>query len=322
MEILPQPATISINGETFDIVKPSRLLPGMVLRSQSRKAYARLGPKESALQEHIHTVSLRERGFPVAQVLESGEYGTDQWYFIEESLGEETFHDQFAQEYEKNGAISDETFKRYSAIVQQYASAQFNPNNRTAISAAEFVEATIPDSSIVANYAQCGKDVDRYHEAIAAATTNLADAQMGVVQYDLNPFNILEHGMIDFELVGYGPLGYDTSLVSLWHRWFASSGANTRYTIAYYLSEAQIAEITHIIDATATQYDVPSPHRYMQEFLLIKTAWGFSSTQDVYENPTDKQAFYRYRAGLLEHCVESYLHKKPIDPLGFPEMHS
>ena len=319
MEHTEQPEAININGELFDVVKPTRLLPGMVLKSKTRDVYARLGPKASALEEQIHTVSLQERGFPVAKVLESGEYSDGQWYFIEESLGKETFHAQFASEYQQTGMVSDETFTRYAAVMQDYINAQFTERNRSHITAKEFIENAIPDNLIIGNYALCGKNVERYQEAIAAATARLADTPMGVLQYDLNPFNILNRGMIDFELVGYGPLGYDTLLVSLWHRWFTSDPAS-RYTIAYYLSEAQITTIANMVNAAALDAGIPRPRQYMQEFLLIKSAWGFTSTQDVYDNPEEKQAFYRYRATILEHCVDSYLKGESIDPLTFPEV--
>lgn len=273
MEHEPRPTPITINGELFDVVKPTRLLPGMVLKSQARDAYARLGPKESALEEQIHTVSLHERGFPVARVLDSGNYGEAEWYFIEESLGEQPFHIQFANEHKESGEVSDVTFTKYQNVMQHYIDAQFSEQNRSTITAKEFVENAIPDTQIVANYALCGKDVDRYHQAIALATERLNDAPMGVLQYDLNPFNILDGGMIDFELVGYGPLGYDALLVSLWHRWF-SSDTNSRYHVAYYLSESQINTIAEMVNAAAKHAGLPEPQQYMQEFLLIKTAWG------------------------------------------------
>ena len=42
MEHAEQPEVIDINGELFDVVKPTRLLPGMVLKSKTRDVYARL----------------------------------------------------------------------------------------------------------------------------------------------------------------------------------------------------------------------------------------------------------------------------------------
>ena len=310
---------IIINGEVFDVIKPLRLLPGMVLRSQTRDAFARLGPKESTIQEQIHTVSLRERGFPVAQVLDSGPYSENEWYFVEESLGSEPFHVQFVREYEQTGRVSDATFDRYRAVLEQYIAAQFTPSNFTTVSAREFVETAIPDSDITANYEICGGDSMKYREALNQAIQRLTSTTMGVLQFDLNPFNVLDRGVIDFELVGYGPLGYDSLLVSLWHRWFTSD-QKSRYRVTYELSSEQIDSIATLVTQAARRAGVDDPQKYMQEFLLIKTAWGFTSKKSIHAEPESKRAFYDFRAALLSQSVNVYLADKPIDVLAFPDV--
>lgn len=319
MEQEKVPSSITIHDEVFDVIKPTRLLPGMVLRSTIRDVFARLGPKESTIEEQIHTVSLRERGFPVASVLESGEFSDTEWYFIEESLGEEPFHTQFTHEYEQTGGVSNETFDKYLSVLQRYINAQFASSNRTNLSARGFIDAAIPDSDIISNYAACGGDIERYHEAITRAAKNLKDAPMGVLQFDLNPFNVLDRGMIDFELVGYGPLGYDSLLVSLWHRWFTSD-QESRYRVAYMLTPEQIEQATQLVTAATEQAHVENPLNYMQEFLLIKTAWGFASKKSIHEEPNSKQAFYHYRAALLSYAVDTYFANQPIDVLTFPQI--
>ena len=315
----PMPTTVTLRGEVFDIVKPTRLLPGMVLKSKTRDVYARLGPKDATLEEQTHTVSLYKRGFPVARVLDSGEYGNGEWYFVEESLGEEPFHTRFAREWSEHGAVTNETFSLYRNVVKRYIAAQFHPANHTTVSAEDFVLETIPDEQILANYQACGGNIDRYHEAIALATKQLTNAPMGILQLDLNPYNILDRGMIDFELVGYGPVGYDSLLVSLWHRWFTND-PHAKYTLAYTLSEQQVGSISQLVSAAARASDLPNPYDYLQEFLLIKTAWSFTSTKTIHQEEPSKQNFYRYRAALLTHCVNSYLSGTVIDPLTFPDI--
>ncbi|MGE5298924.1 MAG: phosphotransferase [Acidobacteriota bacterium] len=319
MEHESRPAPITINGELFDVVKPTRLLPGMVLKSKTRDVYARLGPKASALEEQIHTISLQERGFPVANVLDSGEYGNDEWYFIEQSLGEATFSQQFREEYLQDGKVSAPTHESYLKVLDTYAAAQFDPANRTHIAIEEFLEAAIPDSTIIANYLQLGGDIDRYHAAIKKAADELRECPMGVLQLDLNPFNILEGGVIDFELVGYGPIGYDLLFCSRWHRWFTSDTAS-QYHLNYLLSPEQVAEADAIVTRYAEKYGLPSPTKHMAAFTLIKSAWGFTSTKTFDEEPESKQAFYRYRARILTLCVDAYLKGEAIDPLTFPEV--
>lgn len=320
MELEPTLKIINIAGEDFEVIKPTRLLPGMVLKSCTRGVFARIGPKQSALEEQIHTVSLHERGFPVARVLSSGPRGADEWFFTEESLGDKTFHVQFAEEYEADGSVSGKTFARYLRILDEYVAAQYSPANRTNIPAEEFVQNTIPDERIIANYQACGGDVARYHEAVARATDKLSGSPMGVLQLDLNPSNVLERGIIDFELVGYGPLGYDSSMASLWHRWFTSD-QSSRYRIAYKLSEEQVSAAQILTAKAARDAGAADPQKYMQEFLLIKTAWGFNSNVALVDEPKSKRAFYHYRAALLSKVVEDYLTDAPILVLEFPDVH-
>ena len=321
MELDPAVKSVEINGEIFDVVKAVRLLPGMVLKSRTREAYARLGPKRSTLEEQIHTISLHERGFPVARVLESGRHSDDEWYFIEESLGDKTFHVQFSEEYEATGAVSNETFSRYLHVLQAYTTAQYDPANRTDISAKEFVETAVPDDEVLANYQLCGGNIERYHEAMAQAIEKISDSPMGVLQFDLNPFNVLDNGVIDFELVGYGPLGYDSSLVSLWHRWFTSD-QSSRFRMTYQLTDEQITAAQSIVSEKAQEAGLTDPLEYMQEFLLIKTAWGFTNKKSMLDEPESKQAFGHHRAALLSAAIDSYLSNKPIQVLNFPEVRS
>lgn len=319
MESETHAESILLHGEQFTVVKPARLLAGMVLKSCNRDVYARIGPKQAILEEQIHTVSLYERGFPVARVLESGEYSSDEWFFTEESLGEKPFHTQFAAEWAANGKVSDMTFQRYLSVLASYVDAQFMPTNHTTITADEFVQATAPNDEIISNYSECGGNSSRYQQALQQATQKLRNAPMGVLQLDLNPYNILEKGVIDFEMVSYGPLGYDTLLVSLWHRWF-SNDTTQKYCMAYQLSEQQMHQAEQLVITAAHKYNVTSPTEYMQEFLLIKTAWAFSSDKLLKDEPVSKHAFYAYRASILSNAVDAYLANTPIDALSFPDI--
>lgn len=319
METEPTPQTVTLNDELFDVVKAERLMPGMVLKSRSHDTYARLGAKQSTLEEQIHTVSLYERGFPVARVLESGAYSDTDWYFIEESLGDKPFHVQFTNEWQTDGKVSDETFTRYASIMKQYIDAQCAVTNRTDISAQNFVDTVVPHNHIDANYMTCGGNVDRYHNALARATNRLQGAPMGVLQLDLNPYNILDRGMIDFELTSYGPIGYDVLLTSLWHRWFTDD-TSSKYCTAYMLSDDQLMHIQQLVTDGAKKAGLTDPFTYMQEFLLLKTAWGFSNYKKIDDEDESKRAFYEYRAALLTNAVDSYLAGDPIDALQFPKV--
>lgn len=312
MEQEHSPKSVIIRNETFSVVKPERLLPGMVLRSQERPVYARLGPTSSTLEQQIHTVSLYERGFPVAKVLESGKKDESTWYFTEESLGDKTFSEQFKDEYQLNGAISDETYHRYFSVLKKYTEAQFDSRNRTSVSIEDFLNSAIANETILANFIELGGDTDRYLAAIQKAATELHDYPMGVLQYDLNPFNILDGGVIDFELVGYGPIGYDILFCSRWHRWFTSD-PSAKYHLNYRLSKEQIDQTDQLLETFANEHSLPNPSSHFGAFALIKSAWGFSSNKRIDTEPESKRAFYTYRAKILEHCIDHYLADKLID---------
>jgi hypothetical protein len=305
--------THEIDGKFFEVIKSTRLNEGMVLRSRSGDIFARLGPKQLVLEEQIHTLSLYSKGFPVAQVLSSGEMPNDQWYFTETSLGTATFHDLFKEEYKNDGQVSDVTFGQYLAVIKKYLTAQSMADNKTNVSVTEFVETLLPEERVLSNYCYFGYDADSYLEAIRVASTKLANCSMGILQFDLNPFNVLENGIIDFELVGYGPIGYDVLMSARWSSaWFTDYPS--RCPVAYKLIDNQIAENDQLVSDITTKNGITDPTRFIQEFLLLKSAWAlsdFNSPQDTW--PKDKIAFSRYRANVLKLVVETYLADEIID---------
>ena len=303
--------TVDIDGEVFDVIKPSRLLDGMVLRRGD--TYARLGAKDSTLEEQVHTKALRDRGFPVPEIIESGDYGDNQWYFVETSLGEETFHDRFSAEYQKHGHVSDETYSSYLAVIDAYMQAQVAPDNRSTISAEDFIGACVREEHLGHVYSYFEKDFDKHQSAIKKAQDRLEGAPMGILQYDLNPFNVLEGGLIDFELVGYGPIGYDSLLSARWATgWWTDYPS--RHPISYKLSKEQVAASDKVVEDAMNTQNLSNASDYMQEFVLIKSAWACLSAEPPSDEwPSDKIAFARYRANVLDYCVDTYLSGDNID---------
>lgn len=283
---------------------------GMVVRAG--EIYGRIGPKLETLEEQIHTVSLHKRGFPVAEVLESGPLDDNKWFFTESSLGNAPFHAMFKSEYAANTRVSDDTFARYLNVIERYAAAQADDKNHVTVSAAEFVTSVVPEQLVFYDYSYFGHDEDRYREATRRATERLSAAPMGVLQYDLNPYNILERGVIDFEEVGYGPIGYDTVLSARWAGgWFPNYPAH--HTMAYRLDSTQISLSDERVDSIARQHGVTEPSRFLEEFLLIRTAWACSAFLPISSDTSQESVdFRRYRAKLLEVAVDAYLDNRPI----------
>lgn len=311
--------TIKLDNREFVIVKPTRLRDGMVLYNKTDNLYARLGEKQATLEEQIHTISLKEKGFPVPTVISSGSH-EDAWYFVENSLGEKPFHKIFVDEYEKYNAVSDESFKKYFDVIALYTQAQMHPKNSTRISAAEFIEILIPNEQVVPSLAYFNHDIQKYQQAITQATAQLSNAHMGVLQFDLNPYNILENGVIDFELVGYGPVGYDSLMSAVWGgTWFTDYPS--RYPVGYRLSPTQVKRNTKLVDRLAEEHGHSKPSAYLNEFLLLKTAWALSDpTPPQPDCPDDMMAFRRFRANVLAAAVDSYVANDLIDYQSFSKI--
>ena len=303
-------STVIIDGKPFEIIKDARLLDGVVLKCEN--VYGRLGPKELVLEEQAHTLSLHKQGFPVPKVLSSGKLPDGMHYFTESSLGKETFHELFTQEYRKDGSVSDATFNSYLTVIEKYTRAQSKDTNRTNIAASKFISSLLPDNEVLPSYVYFGYEADEYLRAITKASDRLTDAPMGILQYDLNPYNMLDGGVIDFELVGHGPIGYDTLMSVRWGgTWFTDYPS--RYPISYALSPQQIASNDALISTIAAEYGLPDPSINMQEFLLLKSAWALAEPIPLQPDwPQDKLAFRKFRTNVLHKAVVSYLHGKRI----------
>ena len=120
-----------LGGVEFRRLKVGRRLAGAVLQSDTG-LFARIGPREVIQPQQAYAQYLYERGFPVPQVVWSGEHKeTGEWCFAERSVGKETFHARFARETERHGSVQDDTLRSYLATIYRYIDAQMAPRNRT-----------------------------------------------------------------------------------------------------------------------------------------------------------------------------------------------
>lgn len=315
---MPEKNTIiHLGDKPYEIVKETRLRDGMVLQGPGGETFARLGEKDITLEEEMHTKSLQARGFPVPEVIETGELPDGRYYFVEKSLGLKTFFERFVSEYRDSGKISDETFQKYLSVIDTYSAAQYKSENHTSVSAKDFLESCIPNQYVLQNYCYFGYKAERYLNALSLATQKLSESPMGILQFDLNPYNMLDDGVIDFELVGYGPLGFDALMSARWGgSWFTDYPS--RYPVGYKCSPGQIAQSDQIIEHRAIEAGVISPLTFLQEFILIKSAWAvLEFTPPQPDWPQDRIAFRRYRSNVLNHVVTQYLAGEKLHPETF-----
>ncbi len=125
----------------------------------------------------------------------------------------------FRDEAAEYGAISQETFDAFAAIIQRYIQAQekFEAQERdwdVVFSAIQF-EALLEELP---------HEKDRIMAVWQKVKFDLANVPFVLCHGDFNAHNILPGGVIDFETAFNGPKGYDTVSAAVSIEWFPTEG--------------------------------------------------------------------------------------------------
>jgi len=113
--------SIIINNKVFNYVKTREYTPVSVFKSDDE--FLRIGPKDLLEPELDFQKKLLDYNFPIPKIIAEGEYNNE-FYFIEESLGNVTLADLFWEDNKTQGYISDEHFASFLAVSKEYAKAQ------------------------------------------------------------------------------------------------------------------------------------------------------------------------------------------------------
>lgn len=310
--VVDQHPNVIINGVQYSYLK-DRLMGGKIYVSHDKRAYLRThGTSEIAGELNI-TRELGERGFPVPRVLGNGSLPDGDAYFIEESVGTDTFGDMFMSETKKTGSVQESTFAAFTAIAERYCAAQFNPANyfphdKNAL--AQMAQL----SNVLRNNPPSAAMHDAFMTAYEKAAERLMGLPWGFVQADLNAFNMLPEGIIDFELAQFGTIGYDAVTSVYFGRMWPKE------RIAYRFSDEQISRYVAAIDGVAVKNGVPSISAYTDDFLVLKAIWGTALDKHSEENPGSNPAFWSWRIRVRDWCIQQYLDGNKIDTNHFEEV--
>ena len=324
-QVIPK-ERLKINGAVYEHVK-DRLAGGKIFRAEDGGSYLRIGDPQLTAEEHIHQVSLKNRGYPVSDVLSHGKHN-EQYYYVEESLGEKPFGIQFGEEFRSDGKISDQTFGRYLSIMRQYTSAVFNPANHRHAKTDIRQIALLPYTTYQYNLDQAR--MDRLFTRAQDRTNQLPIVE---IHEDLGPFNVMDRGVIDFETVQnkdstqntsrFGPMGFDVVAGPVTGYYFPKVDGYFHKTL-YEFSDEQLASIGDMVSDTAQECGVKDPREYTQEFLLMRTVWaaarniGYETKK--YDDPEQERFWSEFRANILHHVLDAYESEELIDPRNFPDI--
>ena len=103
---------------------------GQVYRSSDGQKILRTGSPDEIAQEAEFVRELSRHGFPTPEVTGTGLTKDGLGYFIETSVGEQHFGDNFRDEYAKHGEIQDASFNVFASICLRFVEAQLKPENQ------------------------------------------------------------------------------------------------------------------------------------------------------------------------------------------------
>jgi len=297
--------SITVEGQDFAYVK-DRLIGGRVFANQDKTEYLRTASAAEIAGEANLTKDLYERGFPVPKVIATGTLKDGTAYYTERSIGDRHFGQIFKQNTKTEGHITEESLDAFINVIKRYCAAQFNyknfvphnPDSLAKISAFEIAMRSNPPAP----------DMEpMFAEVYQKANERLSKLPWGYLQPDLNPFNILHDGIIDFELADFGPIGYDTVTNIYFERMWPTK------EVSYHASDEQIAKYVAAIDAIAKEHDLPPMSSFTDDFLVLKAIWASAKPKESEEGAEKYADLWKWRANVRDWCVKQYLKGEPID---------
>ncbi|MDB5190158.1 MAG: hypothetical protein JWN49_484, partial [Parcubacteria group bacterium] len=290
------PEGISAGNQNYSFIK-NQLMGGEVFVSGDKALYLRTGTQEQIAHEVDLSYELYKRGFPVPEVVEYGQLPNGKFFYTEKAIGDKVFGDIFMDETKEHGHVSDESFEIFNSVMVKYAEAQFDKRN--ALDIPHSLDEIISLQNVLRNNPPA--DQEAFDTAYAKAATKIKDLPWTHVQGDLNAFNILDGGVIDFELSGHGPAGYDV----IGNVYFGTMWPKER--IAYVFTDEQIANYIQRIDEVAQKNGLPSKREYQEDYLMLKLIWSTMKDKDSEDNPEKHTEFWRWRTNVRDWATKRYL---------------
>lgn len=296
---------INIGGEDFKYIK-KRLNGGRVFANSEKTEYLRVATDVEIMDEVNLTRELYERGFPVPEVISTGILEGDDSYYIERAIGDKVFGDIFMDQTKKDGVVKDEVFEVFLKVIIKYSEAQFNSNNFVAKDVSSLDEMISLDN-VMRNNPPSQEMSEMFMEAYKKAVGRVTSLPWGYIQADLNAFNILQGGIIDFELASFGPVGYDIITNLYFGRMWP------KQQVAYVFSEDQISRYIMEIDRVAQERGLPIMSQYQDDFILLKVIWASAKDKESEEQADSNPDFWEWRVKMRDWCIKRYLKGEKID---------
>lgn len=290
---------LKIGNSLFKLVKKRANLPVSVYSDGSR--FLRLGPGNIILPELELHKSLLNYGFPVAALLEEGEYEGNN-YFIEQSVGDEILGIEFMKDTISHGYISDANFYAFLKMCELFARAQIKTKLDTSDYEGFYIGIhmdTIQD--------ELPELADLSIKGYEKLKVNTESMPFVISHGDFNPHNILRGGVIDFGTAHNAPAGYDV-VNSIFHTYNFPKDTSYELSRIYEFTPEQILEYLERIDNVYNEFNLPSPSSFKDDFVFAKIVW---STTKISRYPK----LQKWRYERYEKVLRKYVNDEPLNYL-------
>ncbi|WP_037613775.1 phosphotransferase [Streptomyces albus] len=318
-------------------VKKRTAADGAVYVSADGTRYRRTGKAE--LQAEIaFQRRVADLGYPVPRVLEEGVTDDGHFYVVEESLGDQTLHDQAVASLNAGtppvSAVNtpeDDPEMPWSAAPTGNGRTLPDDVTDTAAQvaarllraqAAHAVEPTpgalrqwLDRAGFTHNVFRENPDLDtpRTRAVLDDALHRLATVPLAYGHLDYGLPNVLPAGVIDWQHHGLVPLGYDV-LPAL--EIIAFKGGTKGYTA----SPAQRRRYLAVLDDAARHATGEPISQHLGAYLLVKALFFLALMRPTDPSRTDKHLKWQYRRHLFTKGLEQYEHTGTVDTALLPSL--
>jgi hypothetical protein len=249
---------IVVGGRPFALVTVRR---SDVAVYRGEGAYLRLGlatVDEVALQRRM-----LDEGYPVAEILDVGEH-TGSPYFVEASLGEDTWGDAHEERIRPGVAVGAEEFWEFGDVMLRWARAQVQGVRRpwqvTDLAGLLGVDRAVDHLPGLAVSIRA---------AFGQAATLLHDLPGALQHDDLHPYNACPGGVIDLEGVGWAVAGYDVVTAVLEPSLAQARWVDDVLALAWF-AEEQVREFLERLDDDFVRASARAPSTYLDAYLICR----------------------------------------------------
>lgn len=263
------PSSIKVKNQSFNLVKIQR--DGITAIYKNDSLFLRIGDSDRILKDLQMHRRMLELGYPISEIVSDG-FIDEYRYFIETSLGEESFSSIFTKETDKIGEVSNESFNDFLNIAKKLGQSQL----KTVSSKKDFTSFS-KDIHLDMLLDELPEYAEKIKDRFKKATSNLSKLPFVLTHGDFNPFNTHQKGIIDLENSSYAPFGYDVISGIGTTEYFPFSkdheSKDFEFVTGYIFSQKQKDVYFEIFDLLSLEFNLPKISKFREDLMFTRAIW-------------------------------------------------